>query len=250
MTADAKPLSGKVAFVTGASRRIGRATALRLAGLGADVVVHARESRAEVEAVAQEVTALGRKALVQLGDVADEAQVARMFAAAQETFGRLDILVNNAAIRRHAPFTSLTLAEWREIMAVILDGAFLCCRAAIPILVANGGGAIVNLGGISAHIGAVHRAHVSAAKAGIVGLTKALAVEFAESGIRVNCVAPGRIGGERSKTAGASLAAGTTKPLLSRDGTVEEVADVIAGLCVPGYMTGQTVHVNGGMYLP
>jgi 3-oxoacyl-[acyl-carrier protein] reductase len=249
MTTDA-PLSGKVAFVTGASRRIGRATALRLAALGADVVVHARESRGEVEAVARDIQALGRKALVQLGDVGDEAQVAKMFAASQQAFGRLDILINNAAIRRTAPFTALSLKDWHEIMSVILDGAFLCCRTAIPSMIAQGGGAIVNLGGISAHIGAMHRAHVSAAKAGIVGLTKALAVEFAESGIRVNCVAPGRIGGERSKTAGASLAAGTAKPLLPREGTVEEVADVIANLCVPGYITGQTVHVNGGMYLP
>jgi 3-oxoacyl-[acyl-carrier protein] reductase len=252
MTTDSSPLAGKVALVTGASRRIGRATALELARHGADVVVHARESRDEVEAVAKEIRTLGRRALVQLCDVASEPQVTAMMRAIVAEFGRLDVLVNNAAIRRHAPFTEMSLADWHEIMSVILDGAFLCIRSAIPLMQKNGGGAIVNIGGISAHIGAMHRAHVSAAKAGLIGLTKALAVEFAESNIRVNCVAPGKIGGERSKTAGASITAGSAKPLLPREGTAEEVAAMISMLCLPssGYVTGQTIHVDGGMYLP
>jgi 3-oxoacyl-[acyl-carrier protein] reductase len=146
----------------------------------------------------------------------------------------------------------MSLAEWREIMSVILEGAFLCCRGAIPLMQAQGGGAIVNIAGISAHVGAMHRAHVSAAKGGLIGLTKALAVEFAESNIRVNCISPGKIGGERSKTAGASISAGGAKPLLPREGTVEEVAAMICTLCLPasGYMTGQVLHVDGGMYLP
>lgn len=245
-------LSGRVAIVTGASRRIGRATALLLARHGADIVVHARAAREEVEGVAEEIRSLGRRALVHLADVADEAQVAGLVAAAEEAFGRIDILVNNAAVRRHAPFTRMTLAEWREIMGVILDGAFLCSRAAIPVMLKSGGGVIVNVGGVSAHVGAHERAHVAAAKAGIVGLTKALAVEFAAQNIRVNCVAPGRIGGERSGTSGEGVSAGAAQPLLPRMGEIEETAGMICALCLPtaGYMTGQTVHVSGGMYLP
>jgi 3-oxoacyl-[acyl-carrier protein] reductase len=148
------PLEGKVAFVTGASRRIGRATALGLAREGADLLVHARSSRDEVEAVAAEARKLGRRAEVVMGDVSDEAEVARIAKEATAAYGRIDILVNNAAIRRQSPFTEMSYAEWREINAVILDGAFLMCRAVLPVMVAGGGGTIVNIGGVSAHIGA------------------------------------------------------------------------------------------------
>ena len=147
----------------------------------------------------------------------------------------------------------MSLAEWRDIMAVILDGAFLCSRAALPLMIAAGGGAIVNVGGVTAHLGAMHRAHVSTAKAGLIGLTKALAVEFASANVRVNCVVPGKIGGQRSATSGRGLQAEEgSQPLLGRMGEVDEAAAMIAAMCLPmsGYMTGQTIHVSGGMYLP
>jgi 3-oxoacyl-[acyl-carrier protein] reductase len=245
-------LLGKVALITGASRRIGRATAIKLAEYGADIVIHAKTSRDEVEAVAEEIRSCGRRSLVQLADVTDERAVATMADRIQQTFGRLDILVNNASVRRHAPFTSMTMNEWREIMSVILDGAFLCSRAAIPLMIAGGSGVIVNIGGVSAHIGAHERAHVSAAKAGLVGLTKALAVEFAPDNIRVNCVVPGKIGGQRSDTSGEGISAANNQPLLGRLGEIDEAAAMIAAMCLPmsSFMTGQTIHVNGGMYLP
>lgn len=245
-------LTGKTAVVTGASRRIGRATALGLARAGADIAVHARGSRDEVEAVAAEIRALGVRAMAVLADVSDEHSVRKMADEVLDNFGRVDILVNNAAIRRHVPFVQMSYAEWREITGVILDGAFLCCRAFIPAMLDAGGGAIVNIGGVTAHVGAHERAHVSAAKAGVVGLTKALAVEFADAGIRVNCVVPGKIGGERSKSSGEGATAGATRPLLPRLGDIEEAAGIVCMLCMPvaGYMTGQTVHVSGGMYMP
>jgi 3-oxoacyl-[acyl-carrier protein] reductase len=245
-------LTGKVAIITGASRRIGRATALKLADCGADLVVHAKSSRDEVESVADEIRSRGRRALVQLADVTDEIAVTTMMDNVRETFGRLDILVNNASIRRHGPFQSMSLSEWREITGVILDGAFLCSRTALPLMIAGGGGVIVNIGGVSAHIGAMERAHVSAAKAGLVGLTKALAVEFAAANIRVNCVSPGKIGGQRSATSGAGISPDDNQPLLGRMGEIEEAASMIAVMCLPlsGYMTGQTIHVSGGMYMP
>ncbi|MEM9030414.1 MAG: SDR family oxidoreductase [Pseudomonadota bacterium] len=251
--APAMALDGKVAIVTGASRRAGRATAIGLARMGADILVHAQSSREEVEETAELVRSVGRQAAVVLGDVRQEDDVSRIRDAALDAFGRIDILINNAAIRRQVPFTEMRFDEWREILGVILDGAFLCSRAVVPSMIANGGGTIVNLGGLTAHVGAVNRAHVSAAKAGLVGLTKALAMEFADKGIRVNCVAPGKIGGQRSATSGETPAMpGAATIPLGREGDVEDVAQLICAICGPAgrFMTGQTIHLNGGLYLP
>jgi 3-oxoacyl-[acyl-carrier protein] reductase len=247
------PLEGRVALVTGGVRRIGRAIALALAGDGAAVLINTRNSRAEADGVAAEIEAAGGRALVHLADVTDEAAVAGMVAAALERFGRLDILINNAADRRQAPLTEISLAEWRHITGIIIDGAFLCARACLPAMVAASGGTIVNIGGVSAHAGARNRAHVITAKAALVGLTKAIAVEFAERGITANCVVPGRIAGARSRTSGESpTMAGGAAPIVGREGTPEEVAAVVHHLCLPAgrYITGQTIHVSGGMYLP
>ena len=244
-------LEGKVALVTGASRRIGRSTALGLARHGAEVVITARAARDEIEAVAAEIEALGRKATVVMGDVTSETDVARMVEQAESAHGNIDILVNNAAVRRQAPFLEMTLADWREINAIILEGAFLMARQAIPVMLKNDGGTVVNIGGMTAHAGAKERAHVCAAKAGLIGLTKALAVEFAERGITANCVVPGKIGGQRSATSGASPETGS-EILLGRHGDIEEAAGMIVTMCLPHarFMTGQTVHVSGGIYLP
>lgn len=244
-------LDGKVAVVTGASRRIGRATALGLARHGADLVITARAARDEIESVAEEIRGLGRRAKVVMGDVSDEADVSRMVDEAETEFGRLDVLVNNAAIRRQAPFLEMSLAEWREINSVILEGAFLMSRQTIPVMLKSGGGTIVNIGGVTAHIGAKERAHVSAAKAGLVGLTKALALEFADRGITANCVVPGKIGGKRSASSGASPNMSASIPL-GREGEIEEAAGMVVTMCLPfaRFMTGQSVHVSGGLYMP
>ena len=244
-------LDGKVALVTGATRRIGRATSLGLARHGADLLITARSANDEIQEVAREIESLGRRATIVMADVTKEADVARVKATLMDTYGRIDVLVNNAAIRRQAPFLALTLAEWREITAVILDGAFLMSQAVLPIMLEQDNGAIVNIGGVSGHIGARERAHVCAAKAGLVGLTKAIAVEFADCGITANCVVPGKIGGERSATSGASPDMGA-KILLGREGEVAEAAAMIVAMCLPQarFMTGQSVHVSGGLYLP
>jgi 3-oxoacyl-[acyl-carrier protein] reductase len=243
------PLLGHVALITGGVRRIGRATALALAADGADLVLHARASREEAEAVAREVEALGRRALVLLADVTEEAAVEAMFAAIDQAFGRLDILVNNAALRGEDHFTEMSFARWKEITGVILDGAFLCSRAALRRMAPRSYGRIVSMGGVSAHLGAGGRAHVGAAKAGLVGLTRALAVEYAAQGITVNCVIPGRIGGRRAAGAGKGIAG---MPIVGREGVPEDVAEIVRLLCRPAtsFVTGQSVHVNGGMFLP
>jgi 3-oxoacyl-[acyl-carrier protein] reductase len=253
VTKGSAELSGKVAVVTGASRRSGRDTALRLARNGAAVVVNARSAADEINAVAAEIRAEGGQAIAHLADVTDEAAVAGMFERARAEFGGCDILVNNAAIRELRPFVEMSLDEWRRVTSIILDGAFLCARAAIPLMLEREGGVIINIGGLSGHAGAFDRAHVITAKSGLVGFTKALAVEFGGRGIRVNCVVPGRIGGTRSSTSGHAPATNNAaRPALGRDGTVEEVADVTLSLILASgrYITGQTIHVNGGLYLP
>jgi 3-oxoacyl-[acyl-carrier protein] reductase len=249
LLSDEKPLKDHVAIVTGSVRRIGRAIALALAREGAAVVVTARASRPEAEGVAAEVAAAGGRALVHLADVTDEAAVAGMVDAAVARFGRIDILVNNAANRGESPFLDMTLAQWRAITAVILDGAFICARAVAPHMVRNKFGRIVNIGGVSTHLGAPGRAHVGAAKAGLVGLTRTLASELAAAGITVNCVVPGKIGGARSHTSGQGISA---MPPVGREGVPDDVADIVRTLCLPrsSYITGQTIHVNGGLFMP
>lgn len=244
-------LGGKVAIVTGASRNIGRAIALALAAQGAAVVVGAGRDVEAARGVAEEISAAGGRGIAHVADITDEAAVGAMAEAAVAEFGRIDFLVNNAALRRQQPFTEMTLAQWREIVSVILDGAFLCARACVPHMIAAGGGAIINIGGVAAHVGARNRAHVLAAKAGLVGLTKALAMEFAEHGITANCVVPGTIDTARGASAGKTPVLGAAA-LIDRLGRPEEIAAMVRHLCLPEarYITGQTIHVSGGRYLP
>lgn len=244
-------LAGPVAIVTGAARNIGREIAVALARGGAAVLVHARSSRAEADETARLIQDSGGRALVHLADVTDEAAVAAMVAAAAEHLGRPTILVNNAALRTRRALSEMTLAEWRGVLAINLDAAFLCARACLPHMLAAGHGRIVNIGGKTGHSGAAERAHVVASKAGLVGLTKALAVEFGGRGITANCVVPGDIETERGASAGPhALHSGGN--LVGRRGAPSDIAAMVAHLCGPAgaYVTGQAIHVNGGGYLP
>jgi 3-oxoacyl-[acyl-carrier protein] reductase len=244
-------LTGKVAIVTGAGRNIGRAIALTLAEGGASILVNARSNRAEAEAVAHEIEAAGGKALVHIGDVADAKSVQAMADGAVKQFGRIDILVNNAALRREKPFAEMSYAEWREIMDVTLDGTFHCVKACLAALRQSGAGTIVNIGGLSAHTGAKNRAHVVTAKAGIVGLTRALAHDLADDGITVNCVVPGLIGTPRPKGSPEPAHHLTHGTITGARGRPEDVAAAVRFLCGPGarYINGQAIHANGGAYL-
>jgi 3-oxoacyl-[acyl-carrier protein] reductase len=245
-----RELEGRVALVTGSARNIGRAIALELARDGAAVLVNARQARADAQAVADEIVAAGGRAMVHLADVTDEAAVAAMAAEATRAFGRLDILVNNAAVRDVSSIDDIDFARWRRVTGIILDGAFLCAKACLPALRASGQGAIVNIGGMSGHTGAAGRPHVVAAKLGLVGLTRALAHDLASDGITVNCVVPGLIETER---AGGSSArsAHHRETLLGHRGSPADVAAAVRFLCGPGarFVTGQEWHVNGGAYL-
>ncbi len=242
---------GRVVLVTGASRNIGRAIALALARRGADVVVHVARDRQAGEETASSVMAVGRRAEVVQGDLAYPEIAMRVVYEAAEAFGRLDTIVNNAAIRPEAPFAMLTYDEWRRVLAVCLDSAFLVAQAALPYLVNSDCASIVNIGGLTGHTGATHRAHVITAKAGLIGLTKALAHELAPQ-ITVNCVSPGLIDTKRQgQTEKTPQHHATRTNLAGRRGLPEEVAEAVAYLCGPSarYITGQTLHVNGGAYL-
>ena len=250
---ETKILDDRVAIVTGGARNIGRAIALELARAGAAVVVNARGSADAAGALVAEIEQTGGRAIVKLADVTDPAAVDGLVAAAVEAFGGIDILVNNAAIRREADFADLDYTQWREIMAILLDAPYLCAHAALPHLKRSGQGTIVNIGGLTAHTGSARRAHVVAAKAGLVGLTRALAHDLAPFGITANCVVPGMIDTARlaSSTSGGTPAhhAGHV-PLVGRKGRPEEVAALVAFLCGGGarYITGQTLHANGGLF--
>ncbi len=244
-----KRLEGKVALVTGSGRNIGRATALKLAAEGASVVVNARTNRDEAETVAAEARALGVDALPVLADVADRDQVGAMVAAAMARFGKIDILINNAAIRPHKPFIELTLDDWERVRGVVLDGAFYCTHAVIPSMVKNQFGRILFFTGEGAFNGGAQRSHVSAAKMGLIGFARGLASEFAPHNIRVNVVSPGRIDTTRDMSWYPQGGMSKTSDIpLGCLGTVGDLAAaclfLVADDC--GFITGQTLHVNGG----
>lgn len=245
-----RELEGRVALVTGASRNIGRATALALAEGGASVIVNARTSIDEAKAVVAEIESRGGKAMAAIADVTDEAAVNAMAKEALERFGRLDVLVNNAAVRGVSAIDAIDPVEFRRITSIILDGAFICVKACLDALRASGQGAIVNVGGMSGHTGAKGRPHVVAAKMGLVGLTRALAHDLARDNITVNCVVPGLIETVRTSSSGAHTAH-ATDTLLGRRGRPEEIAAAIRFLAGPDarYVTGQDWHVNGGAFL-
>jgi 3-oxoacyl-[acyl-carrier protein] reductase len=244
-----KELIGRVALVTGASRNIGRAIALALASAGAAIVVNTRQARAAADSVVKEIEAAGGKALSVLADVTDEAAVAAMVDKAVKGFGRLDIVVNNAAIRPAQKIEETTLADFRAVIALILEGPFLCVRAALPHLKQSDGAAIVSIGGMTGHVGGSDRVHVTAGKSGLVGLTKAFARELAPFGITANCVVPGLVDTARGPVPSAHAA---LPSLLGRLGRADEIAAMVRYLSGPAarFITGQAIHINGGAYMP
>lgn len=241
----------RVALVTGAGKNIGRAIALSLAHSGHRVVVNGRQDREAVDEVVAEIHRRGGDALGIMGDVSKAPDVERIVEQTIGAYDRLDTLVSNAGLRRQTPFLEMNFAEWREILSVALDGAFLLARAAVPHML-DTGGAIVALSGVSTHVGTPQRCHVSASKAGLEGLIRALAVELAPHEITCNTIAPGAIDTVRGVSAGAAPGNLKVEGIpLGRKGTVEEIASLVSYLASEDarYITGQTLHVNGGSYL-
>ena len=243
-------LEGKVALVTGSGRNIGRATVLKLAGEGANVVINARSNEQEAQAVAREAQDLGVKAFPIIADVGKKNEVEAMAAKALGEFGRVDILINNAAIRPHKPFLEVSDEDWERVRNVVLDGAFYLTRALIGEMVKNKYGRVLFFcgdGSISAR--GTGRAHLSAAKMALIGMARGLATEFAPHNIRVNVVSPGSIDTRRDNPEwyGGHVPNAGGIPL-GRQGHVDEIAATCLFLVSEdgGFITGQTIHVNGG----
>ena len=249
MTNDEAPLEGKVAVVTGASRNIGRAIAKRLADYGVAVVINTLQDRDAADTVAHEIFEAGGRAIAHIADITDEDAAKGLINTAIKGFGSIDILVCNASIRAQTPFHKIALEDWKKTLAVSLDGTFLCAQAATPTMMKRKWGRIITLGGISSYLGTANRAHVVTAKAGLVGLTRALAVELAPFNITCNVIAPGHIDTQRPASAGERPPM-KANPHIDRMGDVSEIAGMVHYLCLPeaNYITGQTMHINGGLY--
>ena len=250
LPAEGRELTGRVALVTGGAKNIGRAISLALAAAGAAVAINTQHSREEAETLAKQIRETGGDADVFMADIADAAAVRTMGEAVVDRFGKVDILVLNASIRREVSFKEMTFDQWRTVMSISLDGAFHCIKACLPSMIAAGGGSIISLAGDTALLGAVGKAHNSAAKNGIVGLTRALAKEVAADGIRVNCVSPGNINTTRPAHRSARVDPKGNIPL-GRWGDSDEIAALVRFLCGPGggFITGQTIHANGGQMM-
>lgn len=249
-TNSTRELEGKVALITGAGRNIGRATALALAAAGAAVAVNTRQSQDAATAVAREIRDAGGDADVFMADIADAKAVRTMVDRIADKWGRLDILVLNASVRKETPFLDISYDEWRMIMGISLDGSFYLTQACIPHMIKAGGGSIVTLAGMVSLSGAKRRIHGSVAKHGMIGLTRGIAREFGEHGIRANCIAPGQMNTPRAPGRAPRADPKATIPL-GRPGEPEEIASAVRFLCGSGasFINGQTIQVNGGQMM-
>lgn len=244
-------LAGKVALVTGASQGIGRETALALAEAGANVAIAARNEE-KLTRLAEEIAARGSAALVVKMDVADAEQVRAGFKRVLEEFGKLDILVNNAAITRDGLALRMKQEDWEAVIRTNLTGAHFCTQQALGAMMRARSGRIINIASVVAQMGNAGQANYVAAKGGLIGLTKAIAMEIASRNVTVNAVAPGFIETPMTDVLPEQVKKELKERIpLGRMGTPRDVAAAIVFLASDeaGYITGHVLDVNGGMYL-
>tara|TARA_B100000965_G_scaffold168642_1_gene140634 strand:+ start:77 stop:823 length:747 start_codon:yes stop_codon:yes gene_type:complete len=242
----------KVAIVTGAAKNIGRATCESLSKLGYNILVHANTDKDGADETVKLIKKNGIQSSRFIGDLTKQDTASELVIEASK-LGNISALVNNASQREFNKFDDMTFDDWRFVMSINLDSLFHTCKAVIPEMKKNNWGRIINLGGLSAHISAIGRAHVITSKSAVVGFGRALAMEYAETGITINTVVPGLIDTVRGASAGSSLVHPShSNPPVGRKGYPEEVATMISNLCGPNsdFITGQTIHVNGGSYFP
>lgn len=243
-------LRGRVALVTGASRGIGRAVALKLAENGSAVIVNYAGNGAAAQAVAGEINQLGGRCLAICADISRSEEVKNMFAAIKNTFGRLDILINNAGITRDCLLLRMKEEDWNRVIDINLTGAFNCTKEALKLLLKSDSGVIVNISSVVGQMGNAGQCNYGAAKAGLLGFTKSLAREVAGKNIRVNAVAPGFIDTDMTSNLPQEVRERLKEQIpMGRLGCPEDVANAVLFLTLPSssYITGQTLNVDGGM---
>jgi acetoacetyl-CoA reductase len=247
------PLTGKVGVITGASRGIGAAIARELAAYGADLVLNYSKSAEQADALARELyeeSDAGAIVVIR-ADVSKADEAADLIKQTYEHFGRIDMLVNNAGITRDRTVRKMTTEEWCEVIETNLSGTFYCIQAAAPYLIEQGGGRVVTISSVMGLSGNVGQANYSAAKAGLIGMTKSLALEWARYNVTVNCVAPGFIDTDMLAHVPEAIRTELTNRIpLHRFGNPDEVAKAVRYLCVDGeYITGAVLNINGGLYM-
>ncbi len=246
-----KPLLGRVAVVTGGSRGIGSSIARELAASGATVVVNYIRGAEAAAGVVAQIEASGGTATTEAGDVSDYEQVGDMFARIKERYGRLDVLVNNAGILRDRTFKKMSITDWHDVINTNLTSVMNCCHLAVPMLLDNGWGRIINISSFVGQMGNFGQANYSAAKAGILGFTKTLAIELARFNITVNAVCPGFVETEMWKSVPENIQEKILERIpMHRVAKPEEIARGVRFFAVEGdYMTGQSLNINGGVYM-
>ena len=239
-------LKGKVALVTGSSRGIGRAVAFALAEAGADLVLNFRSRAMEAQAVESQILQLQRRCATIQADVSEAAEVERLVHSAEERLGPIDILVNNAGIARQQSIAEITERDWDEVLTTNLKSCFLVTHAVLPQMRTRQWGRIINLSSVAAQVGGVVGPHYAASKAGMLGLTHFYAQHLAKEGITVNAIAPALV---ETEMVTSNLKAQPDRIPVGRYGAPDEVATVVVLLARNGYITGQTINVNGGWFM-
>lgn len=253
--AEARPLRGRTALVTGSGQNIGRAIALAFARAGANLVINGHHNTEALESVAAEARALGAEALTALVDVGDAAAVQQMVLRAAERFGSVDIAVSNVGLRHHQPFLDITVEDWNRILNTNLSAAFYLARSCLPHMQKRRWGRIIHMSGRDGFFPKANRAHNVTCKAGVYALAKAIAIEFGPHGITANAIAPGIVETTRDPVHYPDFekeyeARRQAMPV-RRLGTVEDIAEACLYLCseAGGFVTGQILHVNGGEFM-
>lgn len=246
-----KPLLGRVAVVTGGSRGIGSSIARELAGAGARVIVNYVHGAEAAAGVVAQIEAAGGVADSEGADVTNVAEVRALFERIKSKYGRLDVLVNNAGILRDRTFKKMALEDWHQVINTNLTSVMNVCHSGVPMLLENGWGRIINISSFVGQVGNFGQANYAAAKAGILGFTKTLAIELARYNITVNAVCPGFVDTEMWRSVPANVQEKILERIpMHRVASPEEVARGVRFLAVEGdYMTGQSLNINGGVYM-